>query len=248
PELLTATAANPTIAQLLGQLAPQLQAQVTAAATAQHVPAAAIPRVVTTDVVPLASTDPRGSTIGASSFPLVLGGILGGALVAVTVVGVWRRLAALAVYVVVASAAITGVLQGWFGALLGNYFVNAGAIALVLAGIGGTMLGLAALIGARGIAVGPVLFILGANPISAAAVPIEFLVSPWGAVGQWFPPGAGATLLRNLSYFPKADLGFPWLVLAGWAVLGLLLSVLGHFRNAGGASHEAEIEAEAATA
>jgi hypothetical protein len=226
PEVLTASAANPTVAQLLGQLAPTLHA-------------------TTTDVVALASTDPRGSTIGASSFPMVLGGILGGALIAFVVVGVWRRVVALGIYAIVGSAAITGVLQGWFGGLLGNYFVNAGAIALVLVGIGGTMLGLVALVGRAGIAVGPVLFLLGANPISAAALPLEFLASPWGAVGQSFPPGAGATLLRELSYFPLADMAFPWLVLAGWAVLGLLLSTLGHFRNAGAASRAAELEAAA---
>ena len=244
PEVLTASAANPTVAQLLSALAPKLQAQLTAELTAQHVPASAIPVVRTTDVVSLASTDPRGSTIGASSFPMVLGGILGGALIALTVVGVWRRVISLGIYAIVGSAAITGVLQGWFGGLQGNYLANAAAIALVLLGIGGTMLGLVALIGRAGIAVGPVLFLLGANPISAAALPIEFLVSPWGGVGQWFPPGAGATLLRELSYFPQANTGFPWLVIGGWAALGLVLSTLGHFRNAGAATRAAELEAE----
>ena len=248
PEVLTASAANPTVSQLLDTLAPKLQAQLTAELTARHVPASAIPTVATTDVVPLASTDSRGSTIGASSFPMVLGGILGGALIALTVVGVWRRVISLGIYAIIGSAAITGVLQGWFGGLQGNYFANAAAIALVLLGIGGTMLGLVALIGTAGVAVGPVLFLLGANPISGAAVPIEFLVSPWGAVGQWFPPGAGATLLRELSYFPQANTGFPWLVVGGWAVLGLVLSTLGHFRNAGGATAGAELEAEAAAA
>jgi hypothetical protein len=179
---------------------------------------------------------------------MVLGGILGGALIAITIVGVWRRVAALGVHAVVSAAAITGVMQGWFGGLQGNYFVNAGAIALVLLGIGGTMLGLVAIIGTRGVAVGPVIFLLGANPISAAAVPLEFIASPWGAVGQWFPPGAGATLLRDLSYFPQADTTFPWLVLAGWAVLGLMLSVVGHFRNNGAVTAGAEREAEEAVA
>jgi hypothetical protein len=55
-------------------------------------------------------------------------------------------------------------------------------------------------------------------------------------VGQWFPPGASATLVRDLAYFPAADTTFPWLVLAGWAVGGFLLAVLGHFRQAGGAT------------
>jgi len=70
------------------------------------------------------------------------------------------------------------------------------------------------------------------NPISGAAMPKEFLPVPWGDVGQWFPPGAGATLIRDLSYFPSADLTFPWLVLAIWAAGGLALAVLGHFRDA----------------
>jgi hypothetical protein len=248
PEVLTASAANLTIAQLLGQLAPRLQAERVAAATAQHIPVSAIGTVKTTDVVPLLSSDPRGSTIGASSFPMVLGGLLGGSLIALTVVGVWRRVIALAVYAVVGSAAVTGVLQGWFGGLAHAYFINAGAVALVLLGIGGVILGFVAIVGAVGVAIGPVLFLLGANPISAAAVPVEFLAKPWGAIGQWFPPGAGATPLRELTYFPKADLGFPWLVLAGWAVLGLLLSALGHFRNAGAVTAAAEREAEAASA
>jgi hypothetical protein len=248
PEVLIATAANPTIAQSLEALAPKLQQQRVAAAAAKHIPASAIGTVKTTDVVPLLSTDPRGSTIGASSFPLVLGGILGGALVAVGIVGVWRRVIALGVYAVVGSAAITGVLQGWFGGLAGNYFVNAGAIALVLLGIGGTILGCVALLGRAGVAVGPVLFLLGANPISAAAIPIEFIAKPWGAIGQWFPPGAGATLLRELTYFPKSDMAFPWLVIAGWAVFGLVLSTLGHFRNNGAVRAGAEREAELASA
>jgi hypothetical protein len=246
-EVLTASAANLTIAQILDGVAPTLQAQRVAAATARHIPLRSIGTVTTTDVVPLLSTDPRGSTIGASSFPMVLGGILGGALISLLIVGVWRRVLSLFIYAVVGAAAITGILQAWFGGLAGNYFVNAGAIALVLLGIGGVILGCVAIFGRVGLAVGPVVFLLGANPISAAALPVEFLATPWGAIGQWFPPGAGATLLRELTYFPQANAGFPWLVLGGWALLGLLLSTLGHFKNAGGATAEAELEAEAAS-
>lgn len=54
-------------------------------------------------------------------------------------------------------------------------------------------------------------------------------------VGHWFPPGAWATLIRELSYFPAADTSFPWLALATWALGGILLSLVGHFREAGGA-------------
>lgn len=69
-----------------------------------------------------------------------------------------------------------------------------------------------------------------ANPISGAQLPPEFLVGSWGAIGQWFPPGAGLTLIRELSYFPDADATFPWLVLGGWTLLGLVLIWIGALR------------------
>lgn len=104
-------------------------------------------------------------------------------------------------------------------------------------GVAGPLGGLvrveAPVLGRPGIAIGPVLFLLIANPISGAAMPKEFLPSPWGDVGQWLPPGAGATLVRDLSYFPEADTAFPWLVLGGWATAGLLLAMAGHFLLAG---------------
>ena len=95
------------------------------------------------------------------------------------------------------------------GALQGDFWVNSAAIALALTAIAAPILGFVALIGRAGIALGVLTFLLFANPISAAAIPVEFLPVPWGAIGQWFPPGAAATLLRDLSYFPAADATFP---------------------------------------
>ena len=105
------------------------------------------------------------------------------------------------------------------------------AIALALLAIAGLVAGLAAVLGRPGIPLGAILVLLVANPLSAAAVPVEFLVAPWGAIGQWLPPGAGATLLRDVAYFPAADASFPWLVLAGWAAVGLILVALGRMRD-----------------
>ncbi|WP_353826821.1 hypothetical protein [Agromyces sp. SYSU T0242] len=196
--------------------------------------------VTVTDVVPLADTDPRGTGLAVAMFPLVLGGMLGGIAISLAVIGAMRRVAAVVAYAVAAGLVLAGILQGWFGALQGDYWVNAGAIALAVAAIAAPITGLVAIMGRAGIGVGAVLFILVANPISAATVPMEFLVAPWGAIGQWFPPGAAATLLRDLSYFPDAPMAFPWLVLAGWALAGILLSLVGHFRTAGGAESDEE--------
>lgn len=245
PEVLTATAANSAVAQILGALQPALQAQLTAALTAQGVPPSALPKVLLTDVVPLSSSDPRGSTLGASSFPLVLGGMLGGILTSLLIVGVWRRVAAVLVYSAVGGAGIAGILQGWFGGLQGDYLTNAAAVALTLLAISGTIIGVVSIVGRSGVAVGPIVFLLFANPISAAALPVEFLVHPWGAIGQWLPPGAAATLLRDLSYFPLADVSFPWLVLGAWSVGALVLTAVGHFKDRGAATRAAVREASA---
>ncbi|WP_353816459.1 hypothetical protein [Agromyces sp. SYSU T00266] len=210
------------------------------APTAPSVPELPQVTVTVTDVVPLADTDPRGTGLAVAMFPLVLGGMLGGIAISLAVIGAMRRVVAVITYAIAAGLVLAGILQGWFGALQGDYWVNAAAIALAVAAIAAPITGLVAIMGRAGIGVGAVLFILVANPISAATVPVEFLVSPWGAIGQWFPPGAAATLLRDLSYFPDAPMAFPWLVLAGWAAGGILLSLVGHFRTAGGAESDAE--------
>jgi hypothetical protein len=232
-EVLTASAGSPIVAQQLTAFASVLQAQLQAAVAAQT-PEGVTPPTVTvavTDVVPLAESDPRGTGLVSAAFPVVLGGMLGGILISLAIVGTVRRLVALGVYVVVAGLTIAGIMQGWFGVLQGSYLLNAAVLAAGLLAIGATIVGFAALVGRPGVAIGPVLFLLIANPISSAAQPVEFLPEPWGAVGQWFPPGAGATLLRDASYFPAADTTFPWLVLAGWAAVGILLALVGHVRG-----------------
>jgi hypothetical protein len=245
PEVLTSSASSLPVAQLLGTVAAQLEegvnAQAAAAAQAAGAPSAP-PHidVAVTDVVPLADTDPRGTGLTAALFPLVLGGMIGGIAISLSIIGAMRRVFAVLAYAAVGGLVLTGILQGWFGALQGDYWVNSAAIALALTAIAAPITGFVALIGRAGIAVGPVVMLLFANPISAAALPKEFLLQPWGEVGQWFPPGAAATLVRELSYFPAADMTFPWIVLAAWAVGGLLLSVVGHFRTAGGAEPDDE--------
>ena len=230
PEILTASAASPVVAQLLGDQAAALQEQVDAAAAAQGAPAGSAPTVVVTDVVPLSPDDARGTTLAAATFPLVLGGLVGGIAVALTVRGAGRRLAALGTYAVAGGLVVAGALHA-LGGLHGAFLADAAAVGLTLLGVSGTIVGAAAVLGRPGIAVGPVVFLLFANPLSAAAMPVEMLLAPWGAIGQWFPPGAASTLLRDLSYFPAADTAFPWLVLAGWAVLGVALVLAGRLRG-----------------
>lgn len=227
PEVLTATAASPAVAQLLDGIAGQLQRGLAAQAPADQ-PATV---VTVTDVVPLSADDPRGTGFTAALFPLLLGGMIGGIGISLAIGGALRRVVAVTVYAVIGGLVLTAIMQSWFGSLQGNWWGNAGAIMLALAAIAAPITGLVAVLGRPGIALGPVIFMLIANPISGASLPPQFLPWAWGAIGQWFPPGASATLLRSLSYFPDASTLFSWLVLAGWAAAGLALAVVGHARR-----------------
>ncbi|UFS59199.1 ABC transporter permease [Subtercola endophyticus] len=242
PEILTASANGAAVSQVLNQLATPIQAQANAAAQAAvsaAVASGAAPAgttapaitVTVTDVVPLASTDARGLGLTAAAFPLVLGGILGGVLISLLITGVWRRLTSVLVYAVTAGIVVTVVMQPLFGILQGSFIVNALAVVLAMAATSSFVVGANALLGRAGIAVGSVITMLIGNPLSSAAQPLQFTVGPWGAVGQWFVPGSSATLIRDLSYFPDASSVFPWLVLAGWTLLGVVGMIAGHFRN-----------------
>jgi hypothetical protein len=231
PEVLTASADGAVVSQIFTGVAAQIQTALTEQLTAQGVPAEAVPTVEVTDVVPLAAADPRGTGLSTLSFPLVIGGMIGGIVVTLLVAGVWRRLAASVVYGLAAGVVVVAITQGWFGILQGDAVLNTVAVATAVLAITVFIVGMTSLMGPRGIAVGAILSLLVGNPISGAAQPWQFLPDPWGAVGQWFPPGAGATLIRDVAYFPAAPTLFPWLVLAGWIALGVVLSALGHFRD-----------------
>ncbi|WP_163541553.1 hypothetical protein [Occultella kanbiaonis] len=248
PEVLTSSAASPATHQLLTGIAAQIQDQLTAGAFAALHEAAASgapvadatpPSVTVTDVVPLSADDPRGTGLTAAMFPLVLGGLAGGVAISLGVAGPLRRVVAVVAYAGAGGLLLTGILQSWFGSLQGDWWLNAGVIALALAAIAAPITGFVALLGRAGVALGAVLMMLVANPISGVAVPPEFLPWHWGAIGQWFPPGASGTLLRDVSYFPAADAGAAWLALGLWAGVGALLSLAGHVRTAAGPANAA---------
>lgn len=193
--------------------------------------APALPTVRITDVVPLSSDDPLGAGLSSASFPLVLGGMLGGVLVSLLVVGAVRRVLALLVYGIAAGAVVGLVLQTWLAVLQRDWLLNACAFGLAMLATAAVVVGFNSLLGTPGIAVGAVVSLLVGNPISGAAFPAQFIAGPWGEIGQWFVPGAASTLIRSLSYFPDADTAPQWWTLAAWAAGGLVLTVVGHFRS-----------------
>jgi hypothetical protein len=220
PEVLTASAGGPAVAQILNQLASRMAAQD---------PSATPPKV--TDVVPLPADDPRGAGLAAGALPLVLGGILGAALLTQLVQAGAKRMAGALTFAVTGGLALGAVLQFWLGSFEGNYLANSGVIAISIAAISLTLLGLEWLIGTAGLGLGAATMMLLGNPLSGLTSAPEMLPSGWGALGQLLPPGAAGTALRSVSFFDGAGAGQSFVVLSCWLVAGLALCGLGALRS-----------------
>ncbi|MFF0504339.1 ABC transporter permease [Streptomyces fimicarius] len=212
PHLLTASAASPVVSQLLRE------------AVTTSVPEGT--RVQVTDVVAAPPGDPRGSALGASVLPLALAGMAAGAVV--TLMGLRGARAALTL---VGSAALvglaaTGVAHSWLGVVTGDWWTEAGVLALTVLAIGSAVAGLAALFGTRGIGIGALLMVLLGNSFSGVTSAPQLLPEPVGAIGQWLPPGAGGSLLRSVAFFDGSAAGGAVLTLSLWSLFGLAAVLL----------------------
>lgn len=224
PEVLTASAAGPVVAQLLQGVATSMAASPDAEAGS-----------VVEDVVPLPDGDPRGSGFSSGALPMVMGGLAAGAVMALAAAGVWRRVLGATVAALGGATVAVLVMQSWLGVLGGNWFANAGVFALTIAAVSYTVIGLHSVVGQAGIGLGALTFLIVGNPLSGVTSAPELLPSGWGAFGQLLPPGAGGSLLRSTSFFDGAGAAQPLLVLGGWIVVGLLLATLGARRAAAAA-------------
>lgn len=230
PEVLTAPAGSAVAAQLLTGVATQLQAQMAEQVAAAGGDASTV-KVAVTPVVPLSGSDPTGAGLAAASFPLAIGGMLGGVLISLLVVGAVRRLAAVGAFAVAAGLILAFIMQTWFHYLQGDFWLNALAMGLTMLATSAFIVGCTSLFGRVGMGIGAVVTIFIGTPLSAAAVPWQFLAAPWGAIGQFLVPGASSTLIRTLSYFPDASSAQQWWTLTGWVALGVILALVGHFRS-----------------
>ncbi|MFF7052647.1 ABC transporter permease [Streptomyces griseorubiginosus] len=215
PELLTASAASPVVAQLLRQ-----------AVTEQA--AAKDSEVKTVDVVATPASDPRGAALSSSVLPLALAGLVAGAVVTLLGLRGFRAVAALTVAAALVGVVAAALAHSWLGALTGNWWAEAGTLGLATLAVSAAVAGLAALVGPAGIGAVAFLVMFLGNPFSGAASAPQLLPDPVGAIGQWLPPGASATLLRSVSFFDGAAATGPALTLTWWAVLGLGAVMLGN--------------------
>ncbi|MFD6279582.1 ABC transporter permease [Streptomyces sp. NPDC060209] len=217
PQLFTASAAGPVVAQLLTEAAEG------AAPTGTVIPV--------TDVVAAPKADPRGAALGASILPLALAGVAAGAMVTAMKLRGSRAAMTLVGAAGLVGIAATAVAHSWLGVVTGGWWTEAGAIGLTVLAIASAVGGLAALLGTKGIGVGALLMVLLGNSFSGVTSAPELLPEPVGAIGQWLPPGAGGSLLRSVAFFDGAAAGRTALTLAAWAVLGLAAVLIGGRRK-----------------
>ncbi|WP_405672855.1 ABC transporter permease [Streptomyces sp. NBC_01530] len=235
PELLTASAASPVVAQLLQQAVAQ---QASAAGT----------QIRTVDVVAAPANDPRGAALNSSVLPLALAGIAAGAVVTMLGLRGVHAVAALVVSAGLVGAAAACIAHSWLGVLTGDWWAEAAVLGLSTLAVSGAVAGLAALLGQAGLGIASGVVMLFGNPFSGAASAPQMLPEPVGAIGQWLPPGASTTLLRSVSFFDGAAATGPALTLTWWAALGLGAVLLGHALMSRARTSEPAAERELAPA
>lgn len=190
--------------------------------------------VAVEDLAPYTAGDPMGGAIGAVGLPLILAGVLSAVLLS----RLLPRRPGLRVGGALGFAVVGGLLVGAVLVLVtgtadGGLLRVAGAAALGIAAISLAALGMHALFGIAGLGAITVTMMLIGNPLSGIATAPALLPGAWGTVGQLLPPGATGTLLRSTAFFDGHGAGTAGVVLAGWALLGLALTVLAARRTPG---------------
>ncbi len=230
PEVLTASAASPAVAQALGEAANRAAAQPShpAANTAPPQQLSPASQPVTTDIVATPPADPHGAVFGLTLVPMVIGGLLTGAALSMLPVGRASRIGTALGVAVVAGLSVTAILHTWLDVLTGNYLADAAVISLGIAATASAILGLRAALGIAGIGVGAITFVALGIPLSGAMSAPELLPAGWGTLGTLLPPGAAATALRSTAYFDGAGSAAALAILGCWVLGGLILATVPH--------------------
>ncbi|MFD8390636.1 ABC transporter permease [Streptomyces sp. NPDC059680] len=252
--VLESTAASPAVAQLLGEVGRQLAAHESRAAADRASRAAADRpassahgrsarsrggrsgaekpaqiRVRTVDVVQTSADDPRGVVFSSSLLPLTICSIMIALVVAMSLR--LRPVSRLLVLIVMSAAAALGVYavaQGFLGALPHDHLATWASLALTVLAISATTAGVVALVGSAGLGLSAALMVFVGNPFSGSTSAPELLPKAVDDIGQWLPPGAGASLVRGTAYFNGNDSAGHIAVLTLWSVLGLAAVLFGH--------------------
>jgi hypothetical protein len=240
--LYLATAANRTMAGALTAVFADVARQQDA------------PSVRVKELAPLPAADANGlagfyavvSWMVGGYFGATLLGLVGSPLLRTRRVAL-QRLGGILAFGVVSGLLSALLLQEVIGVLEPAPFLQlAGIGALCVVAVGASTIAFQALLGIAGTGLAVLLFVVLGNPSSGGPYSPELLPGFWRAIGEWLPPGAGTTALRNVTYFDGNATSGALLVLAVWALAGAVVAVLRGGRGVG--TDRAEGEAVAGVA
>ncbi|GAB2462297.1 DUF3533 domain-containing protein [Jatrophihabitans fulvus] len=201
--------------------------------------------VTTDDVVPLQAGDGRG----LSGFYLVVGWMVGGYLVAslLGVAGGARpattrraaiRLGALVPYAVLSGLGGAVIAGPVLGAIDGHTVALWWLGALIVFAAAAATTALQVLFGILGIGLAVLLFVVLGNPSAGGAYQDGVLPAFWRGIGNALPNGAGTDAVRRIVYFDGNGIGGHLLVIALWAVVGVVVALVAAARHARSATAE----------
>ena len=219
--LLIASADGSSVASAAEQI-------ITAAEASQH------RSVAVTDIVPLQ----RGDYHGLAGFYLVVGWAVGGYLVAAllgiasgarpaTTPRTLNRLIAFVLYAIVSGLAGAIVVGPVLGALTGHLIALWWLGALLVFAVGAVTLAFQTLFGVIGIGVTILFFVILGNPSAGGAYQPALLPPFWRAISSALPNGAATDAVRRIVYFGGYDIGGHLIVLASYAVAGVVIAIIG---------------------
>ncbi|MGO3327792.1 ABC transporter permease [Gordonia sp. (in: high G+C Gram-positive bacteria)] len=216
-QTVIATGASPAVATMLVEIGAGVAAQSGATQTVL-------------DIAPAADGDPRGAGFGSMVMPVFMAGAALGAAAAL----VGRRRRVIAAVLPIGAAAVSASAIGvatWIGVLSGDFALEWLALAAGILAIAAPVSGLVSVMGAKGIGVAALLFMLIGMPLAGVSAPPEFLPGIWGGLGQLLPLGATGTALRSAAFFDGAGSLNAAIVLACWIAVGYLFLTVSRRRT-----------------
>ncbi|MEV8565572.1 ABC transporter permease [Streptomyces sp. NPDC051322] len=221
--LAVSGASGATVAQVISQAGPEV-GKVTG-----------VP-VQVRDISPLQQGDPRGLALFYISLAAVIIGFVGAIQLSVhaRALNPAERIAFTVAYALLGGFAIAAVVDWLLGALDLPFLESWMILTLTMFTSGmvftmfNTLLGRWAMLPTWG------LMVLLGNPSSGGAVSWPLLPSTLGRIGQWLPPGASVNAQHTAVYFGGYQHAFPFLVLAGWALLSCAVFWTWRHRHPGG--------------
>ena len=185
------------------------------------------------EVRALDADDPRGTSIGLLTLPLIVTGILGAVLLSNMApdANLRTRLALSGLVCLLGGFVVMAIVRLGLGVLPGSYLILSLIAALTLLAANLPSGGLVRIMGPPAVGLAFVLFLMLGNPSSGASSAPELLPSPWAEGGQFLQAGAGATAIRNVAYFDGAAVAVPLIVLLAWAAIGVALHVIAERRQ-----------------